>query len=193
MPTAKLTPIKNPLRKFYFPAVRFALKIRLLPEARATSAKGPEADSRQATPFVDLNQRRRILGGRTVLRWWSGRDAMMQVIRLLVGSLILLATLATPSSAAEEKFSCKGEVIQGMTKPAVQSKQVTLNVTLIDKSKLSIKAEDGQVVVPRITSNNKIQLRFATKDYVGEYFHYTGDLMLIYSSGLLARLNCSGA
>ena len=85
----------------------------------------------------------------------------MQVIRLLVGSLILLATAATPSSAAEEK--------------------------------LSIKAEDGQVVVPRITSNNKIQLRFATKDYVGEYFHYTGDLMLIYSSGLLARLNCSGA
>jgi hypothetical protein len=118
---------------------------------------------------------------------------MMQVIRLLVGSLILLATLATPSSAAEEKFSCKGEVIQGMTKPAVQSKQVSLNVTLIDKSRLSIKAEDGQVVVPRITSNNKIQLRFATKDYVGEYFHYTGDLMLIYSSGLLARLNCSGA
>ena len=80
---------------------------------------------------------------------------MMHVVRLLLGSLILLATPATPSSAAEEKFSCKGEIIQGMTKPAVQSKQVALNVTLIDKSRLSIKAEDGQVVVPPITSNNK--------------------------------------
>jgi hypothetical protein len=45
MPTAKLPPIKNPFRKLCFPAVRFALKNRLLPVARATSAKGPEADS----------------------------------------------------------------------------------------------------------------------------------------------------
>ena len=65
-------------------------------------------------------------------------------------------------------------------------------MTLIDKSRLSIKAEDGQVVVPRITSNNKIQLRFATKDYVGEYFHYTGDLMLIYTSGLLVAAQLLG-
>ena len=117
----------------------------------------------------------------------------MHVVRLLVGSLILLATPATPSSAGRREIFLQRGNHPGHDQTAVQSKQVALNVTLIDKSRLSIKAEDGQVVVPRITSNNKIQLRFATKDYVGEYFHYTGDLMLIYSSGLLARLNCSGA
>jgi hypothetical protein len=40
-------------------------------------------------------------------------------------------------------------------------------------------------------SDNKIQLKFSTKDFVGEYFHYTGDLFLIYHSGELARLTCS--
>jgi hypothetical protein len=46
------------------------------------------------------------------------------------------------------------------------------------------------MLAPRITSNNAIQLKFATKEFVGEYFHYTGDLFLIYNSGPLARLNC---
>lgn len=44
---------------------------------------------------------------------------------------------------------------------------------------------------PRITSNNKLQLKFATKEFVGEYFHYTGDLFLIYPNGQLARLSCT--
>jgi hypothetical protein len=58
-------------------------------------------------------------------------------------------------------------------------------------SKLSVTTGDGKTLAPRITSNNKIQLKFVTKDYVGEYFHYTGDLFLIYKSGPLARLICS--
>jgi len=42
-------------------------------------------------------------------------------------------------------------------------------------------------------SNNKIQLKFQTKQYVGEFFHYTNDLFLIYKLGHLARLNCKRA
>jgi hypothetical protein len=42
-----------------------------------------------------------------------------------------------------------------------------------------------------VVSNNRIQLKFRTRDFTGEYFHYTGDLFLIYRSGHLARLMCS--
>jgi hypothetical protein len=31
--------------------------------------------------------------------------------------------------------------------------------------------------------DNKVQLKFRTKDFEGEYFHYTGDLFFIYKSG----------
>ena len=43
----------------------------------------------------------------------------------------------------------------------------------------------------RVVSDNKIQLKFRTKDFEGEYFHYTGDLFCIYKSGHLMRLTCN--
>ena len=116
---------------------------------------------------------------------------MIQAIRLTVGSLILLTTMVRPGGAAEQQFACKGQVVQEMNNPAVQQKPIDLNVTLGDKNKLSITSGDGKILAPRITSNNKVQLKFATKEFVGEYFHYTGDLFLIYNSGPLARLSCS--
>ncbi len=42
----------------------------------------------------------------------------------------------------------------------------------------------------RVVSDNQIQLKFRTKDFEGEYFHYTGDLFFIYKSGHLMRLTC---
>ena len=116
---------------------------------------------------------------------------MGQATRLAAGSLILLITMVRPGGAAEQQFSCKGQVIHEMTNPAVQPKPIDLNVTLGEKNKLSMTTGDGKMLAARITSNNKIQLKFATKEFVGEYFHYTGDLFLIYKSGELARLNCS--
>jgi hypothetical protein len=65
-----------------------------------------------------------------------------------------------------------------------------MNVTFGEWNKLSMKIGEGAVLAPRMISDNKIQLKFATKEFVGEYFHYTGDLFLIYPSGRLARLNC---
>ncbi len=118
---------------------------------------------------------------------------MMQVTGLGAGSLILLTMMVEPGAAAEQRFSCKGQVVQEMTNPAVQPKPIDLNVTLNQKSKLSMTLADGKMLAPRMTSNNKIQLKFTTKEFVGEYFHYTGDLFLIYKSGQLARLSCSPA
>jgi hypothetical protein len=116
---------------------------------------------------------------------------MMQATGLAVCSLILLTITVAPVGAAEQQLSCKGQVIDQGTNPAGQSKPIDLNVTIGDKKKLSVKTGDGKMLAPRVTSNNRIQLKFATKEFVGEYFHYTGDLFLIYTSGQLARLNCS--
>ena len=116
---------------------------------------------------------------------------MVQAIGLAVCCLIFLTITVKPGGAAEQQFSCKGQFIDEGTNPAVQSKPIDLNVTLGDKNKLSIKTGDSKMLAPRIVSNNKIQLKFATKHFVGEYFHYTGDLFLIYTSGQLARLSCS--
>jgi hypothetical protein len=119
--------------------------------------------------------------------------AIMQASGLGAGSLILLAMMVEPGTAAEQQFTCKGQVVQQMTNPAVQPKPIDLKVTLGQKSNLSMTLADGKMLAPRMTSNNKIQLKFATKEFVGEYFHYTGDLFLIYRSGQLARLSCSPA
>ena len=107
----------------------------------------------------------------------------------LAGSFIALAMMVQPCGAAERQFSCKGQLIRDAS-PDVQPKPIDMNVTLGERNKLSLKTGEGAVLAPRVTSDNKIQLKFATKEFVGEYFHYTGDLFLIYPSGQLARLNC---
>ena len=56
-------------------------------------------------------------------------------------------------------------------------------------SKVSIDLGKGAVNA-LVLSNNRIQLKFRTKDFVGEYFYYDRDLFLIYRSGHLARLTC---
>ena len=110
----------------------------------------------------------------------------------IAASCLFLLTLVGSSIAAEQQFSCKGQVVQEMVNPAVPPKPIDLSVSLGDKQKMSIKTGDDKTLSPKITSNNKIQLKFATKEFTGEYFHYTGDLFLIYNSGQLARLSCKG-
>jgi hypothetical protein len=121
------------------------------------------------------------------------RDGMERAHGLVVGSLAALTMLVLPDVAAAQQFSCKGQIVQGMPSPNFQPKPIDLSVTFGDKNKLSLAMGDGKKLSPRISSNNKIQLKFTTKEFVGEYFHYTGDLFLIYNSGPLARLNCTPA
>jgi hypothetical protein len=114
---------------------------------------------------------------------------MAQANGIVVASLILLAMMVEPCASAEQQFSCKGQLIRGGS-PDVQPSPIDLSVTLGERNKLSMKTGEGAVFSPRMISDNKIQLKFATKEFVGEYFHYTGDLFLIYPAGKLARLNC---
>ena len=116
---------------------------------------------------------------------------MMRALGVAAASLSVLITAVGPSTAAEQQFSCKGQVIHEMANPAVPQKPIDFTVTLNEKNKMSIKTSDNKTLTPRITSNNKIQLKFVTKEFVGEYFHYSGDLFLIYRSGQLARMNCT--
>jgi hypothetical protein len=116
---------------------------------------------------------------------------MMRATGLAAGGLLVLITAVGPSTAAEQQFSCKGQVIQEMANPAVPQRPIDFGVTLSENNKMSIKTSDNKTLTPRITSNNKLQLKFATKEFVGEYFHYSGDLFLIYKSGQLARMNCT--
>ena len=67
---------------------------------------------------------------------------------------------------------------------------IDLNVSLGSNRKMSLKIGDGKSLAANVTSNNKLQLKFKTGQFVGEYFHYSGDLFLIYNSGQLARLTC---
>ena len=57
-------------------------------------------------------------------------------------------------------------------------------------SKVSVDLGKGSVSA-LVLSNNQVQLRFRTKDFTGEYFHYNRDMFLIYRLGHLARLTCT--
>jgi hypothetical protein len=115
---------------------------------------------------------------------------MRQAIGLAVaGFFFLLMSFVGVSAAAERQFSCKGQVVQEMTQAGQPQNSIDLSLALGGKRQTSIKIGDKTFAANRI-SDNKIQLKFATKQFTGEYFYYTGDLFLIYKSGKLARLNC---
>jgi hypothetical protein len=122
------------------------------------------------------------------------RRKMLRATSLAAASFFLVATstFIRVSAAAEQQFSCNGQVVQEMTGPAATQPRTPINLTvsLGDKSKMTIKMAD-KTLVSRITHNDKLQLKFTTSEFVGEYFHYTGDLFLMYKSGKLARLTCS--
>jgi len=106
----------------------------------------------------------------------------------LVACGLLLVTLVGTSVAAEQRFSCKGGIIE----PSGEQKtSVEINLSLDGNGKMSLKTSEDKTLASRIISNNKIQLKFTTSEFVGEFFHYTGDLFLIYKSGQLGRLTCS--
>jgi hypothetical protein len=116
---------------------------------------------------------------------------MNQATRLAVGSFIVLMMFVGVCGAAEQQFSCKGQVIQGMPKPTGQPPSpIDLSLSLGSNGKMSLKIGDGKPFAANVTSNNKLQLKFKSSQFVGEYFYYSGDLFLIYNSGQLARLNC---
>jgi len=110
------------------------------------------------------------------------------MIRLSIPVTLILGLAVVSGHAAQDtrELSCVGKLIE----PAgVSQTDKTIKMTLGASPKVTLDLGQG-TDKPRVLSDNQIQLKFKTKDYVGEYFHYSGDLFLIYASGRLMRLTC---
>ena len=115
---------------------------------------------------------------------------MLKITTLLGGISIAFLTMDATQAADALKITCTGEMFE----PGGLSKfPSTLNAVFSpanNVSKISVDLGKG-IVSARVLSNNPVQLRFRTKDFTGEYFHYNRDMFLIYRSGHLARLTCT--
>ena len=87
----------------------------------------------------------------------------------------------------QQQFSCNG-TIRESTGLAPSPKTGRLIVSPANKISLDLGQGDLKA---RLMSDNKIQLKFSTKEFTGEFFHYTGELFLIYKSGDFAKLTCT--
>ena len=110
----------------------------------------------------------------------------------LAAFVLALISLSTAQAADSLKLACTGDMIEpaGLAKAPITIAAMFSPATQV--SKVSVDLGKGAIDAP-VLSNNKIQLKFRTKDFVGEYFYYTGDMFLIHKSGHLARLACNPA
>lgn len=110
--------------------------------------------------------------------------------RTLLAWVIPLTFMISAAQAADSlQLTCSGDMIEpaGLARTP---KSLSATLTPANKAtKVSVDLGQGSLNAP-IVSNNAIQLKFRTKDFTGEYFHYVGDMFLIYKSGHLARLSC---
>jgi hypothetical protein len=102
--------------------------------------------------------------------------------------LALIFGLTSTAVFAEDarQLTCSGMMIEP---PALSQSPETVLLTLGPAQKVTLDLGKGMVNARKV-SDNKIQLKFRTKDFEGEYFHYTGDLFFIYKSGHLMKLTC---
>jgi len=108
------------------------------------------------------------------------------MFRTSILALIFGFTSITVFAEGARQFTCSGMMIEPS---AMSQSPETVILTLGPAQKVALDLGQG-VVNARKVSDNKIQLKFRTKDFEGEYFHYTGDLFFIYKSGHLMKLTC---
>jgi hypothetical protein len=106
-------------------------------------------------------------------------------------TIVFAAILAYPmaSGHAEEKarqLSCSGSKT-GMT--ALAQSPMTIQLTFVSPRMMAVNLGNGDIN-SQVISDNDIQLKFRTNDFVGEFFRNTNVLFLIYDSGDLAKLAC---
>jgi hypothetical protein len=94
---------------------------------------------------------------------------------------------AAHAAQASRQFSCSGNMIEpaGL---AQSPKSVRLTLSPTNKVSINLGQGDGEA---NVTSDNTVQLKFSTKEFVGEFFHYTNELFLIYPTGHFAKLACT--
>ena len=112
------------------------------------------------------------------------------MIRTILSAATILG-VTTVIAAAEDaqQLTCTGMMIEPT---ALTQSPKTVKLALGPAQKVALDLGQGSTNA-RFVSNNQIQFKFRTKDFEGEYFHYTGDLFLIYKSGHLMRMACKKA
>jgi hypothetical protein len=108
------------------------------------------------------------------------------MFRTSILALIFAFTSVTVFAEDARQLTCRGMMIEP---PALSQSPETVILTLGPARKVTLDVGRGAMNA-RLVSNNKKQLKFRTKDFEGEYFHYTGDLFFIYKSGHLMKLTC---
>jgi hypothetical protein len=105
----------------------------------------------------------------------------------IVGLATAVMMVAADAAQAPQQFSCSGNMHEptGLA-PSPRSGRLVLGPT----NKISLDLGKGDLKAS-LLSDNKIQLKFNTKEFTGEFFHFTGDLFLIYKSGHFAKLTCT--
>ena len=104
----------------------------------------------------------------------------------VLAPMIFGFTIVAVCAEDARQLTCDGSMIEPA---AISQSPKTVKLSLGPAHKVSLDLGQG-VMSARVVSDNKIQLKFRTKDFEGEYFHYTGDLFFIYKSGHLMRLAC---
>jgi hypothetical protein len=104
----------------------------------------------------------------------------------MAATIIAVAMSAGPAVGQTRQLNCTGNLI-AQTK---QQSPLTARVSLDSKKAVAIDVGSGVVNAP-VVSNNQFRLTFRTKQFTGEFFHYSNDLFLIYPSGHLWRLVCT--
>jgi hypothetical protein len=104
----------------------------------------------------------------------------------IVVSLVIACSSIAAFAQDARQLTCTGTMIEPS---AMSQSPETVVMTLGPAQKVTLDLGKG-VVNARTLSDNKIQLKFRTKEFEGEYFHYTGDLFFIYKTGHLMKLTC---
>jgi hypothetical protein len=108
----------------------------------------------------------------------------------IISAFVLCMAAATgATAAAPTQFSCTGVKIEPTS---MKQAPITVKLNLVSARKIALTLDNADVKTA-VTSDDQITLRFRTRDFTGEFFHYTNDLFLIYHSGHLAKLSCTPA
>jgi hypothetical protein len=99
----------------------------------------------------------------------------------------LRATNGTVAAAAALNLVCTGNSYKANGPFPMPE---TYSLVIGGAKSVLIGGPDNAPARAPIVANNALQLRFRTRKFNGEYFHFTGDLFLIQSDGRLTRLVC---
>jgi hypothetical protein len=114
---------------------------------------------------------------------------MIRMTMAAVAMLGVTSAAAAPAADKAKPYTCTGVMIEPVS---VAQSPKTVKLNLGPDQQVALDFGQGNTKASFV-SNNKIQYKFRTKDFDGEFFHYTNELFLVYKSGHLARLSCTPA